>query len=444
MSHFTPNNTFSELYDKYNLVETLFTGTSAMRSAGQTYLPKEPAEATSNYNSRLNRSVLFPTYSKTIKTAVGKAFSRPVNIELPTSLDFLKYNVDGSGSTMERFVKDLTQDAINYGITYLLVDYPVLDPNSTLADERAAGALPYWVNIKPTQVLEISASYLDGLLQLTYFRFNEVVEDTDNLENNESIEQVKEFILLEDRSVQYVIYRKDKQGKEYIYDTNIIRGIDLIPIIPVYGNKTIPFHGSPVLMDLAQLNVTHWQMYSDYLNIVHATSVPMLVIKGYTEQTNPDGSVQELVISPNSAIKLTDPTGDVKWVEINGSGITAAKEALNDLEAKMSLNGLELTASANNIASETATGRLIDAATANSILKTICMDVEVAVLQAILYSAIYIDAPVEPTSIEVTINSTFLVDKMYSDIVELYKNGLLTQEEALAEIKSRGLLKSQD
>ena len=440
MSNFKPTTVFSNLHNKWSLTDTLWAGTDAMRDAGTQYLPREPAEAVANYNARLNRSVLLPAYTKTIKTAVGKAFSRPMNIELDNSVAFLTDNVDGSGTSLERFAKELTQDAINFGVSYILVDYPVLDPNATLADERAAGALPYWVNIKPTSVLEISASYLEGKLELTYFRFLETVEDLDELENNYAVEQVKEFTLTEEREVVYTIYRKDKDNKEYIYDSNTITGINLIPIVPVYGNKIGPFLGSPALYDLAQLNVTHWQMYSDYLNIIHSTGVPMLVVKGFTADTDEAGNKQELVISPNSAIHLSDPQGDVKWVEISGQGIKTMRDAIADLELNMSMNGLELTVQ-NGTGGETATGRLIDAATATSILKSICMDVESALYQAVVYSGLFLGE--DATLSTVTINSQFLVDSQYADIIELYKNGLLTQEEASAEIKARGLLKTQ-
>lgn len=438
-THFDSNKTFTALASAYNLVDTLTAGTSAMKAAGILYLPREPAEAPQNYQIRLNRSILNPIYSRTVKTAVGKAFIKPMSVTLPVGTEFLDINVDGNGSSIERFTKELLTDAINYGITYLMVDYPVTNPNGTLADERSAGALPYWVNIKPTQVCDISTGYINGTIKLTYFRFLEIVDEIDNEGIMSTVEQAKEFIALQDNTVMYNIYRKDNTDKEYLYDTNILIGVDIIPIIPVYGNKVSNYHGSPVLLDLAQMNVTHWQMYSDYLNIIHSAQVPMLLIKGYQPITNEDGSVEEIIISPNSAIKLADPTGDVKWIEVTGGGISAGKIAIDDLEIKMSLNGLELTIpSYSSNQPETATGRIIDAAIASSMLKGIIIDVQHAIGQAIVLSCAYVG--VTPTGLDVNISTDFAVTIEYQDIVALYQAGLITSTEASQEIKARGIV----
>lgn len=59
-------------------VRALRGGVDAMRSAGQTYLPKEELESTSDYQARLARSWLFPALDKATKDQADKVFAKPV------------------------------------------------------------------------------------------------------------------------------------------------------------------------------------------------------------------------------------------------------------------------------------------------------------------------------------------------------------------------------
>lgn len=46
-------------------IEALLGGTSAMRKAKETYLPKQPAESDDDYAYRLSTSTLFPAFERT-------------------------------------------------------------------------------------------------------------------------------------------------------------------------------------------------------------------------------------------------------------------------------------------------------------------------------------------------------------------------------------------
>lgn len=432
MSHFKPSQKFIHLGEKYTKVQTLVGGTDAMREAGTVYLPKEPAEADANYKARLIRAVLFPAYSRTIKSSVGKAFAKPMQVKANDQLMPLVDNADAAGTSLETFAKELLEDAINYGITYLLTDYPVIDPNGTLADERVLGAFPYFVNIKATSVLDLRVGYVDGIAQLTYFKFIENVT-----EGSDTIEQVKEFTL-ENGIVTYNIYRKDpKNHQEFLYDTGVLMGLDFIPITPVYGNKTANYTGEPTLYDLAELNIAHWQTFSDYRNIVHAVSCPILVLKGVHETVDENGYKQEVVISPNSAMRVP-AEGDVKWVEVSGGSITAAKDALDDLESKMAVMGLELTVP--RATAETATGRILDAAESNSLLKSIATDLEWAIYSAFCFAGQYIGVDGTPTEVEINTDYTVSLAGDMTTVMDMYREGLLSAKEVIQEAKNRQML----
>jgi len=436
--HFKASKTFENLHDKYTIVDDVWEGTEAMRREGNTYLQKEPKETSANYQMRLDRSVMEPVFKRVIMQSVGKAFTKPIQVDgVPSSLEPLIFNADQSGTSLESFSKDILNDAIKYGITYLLTDFPVIEPNSTLADERLAGAYPYFVNIKPTQVLDLSVGYIDGLAQLINFRFFEEVSEYDGF-TTVSQYQVKQFSFDESGNVSYTIWREDKNGNEYLYDKNIIRNMKRIPITPVYANKISPFLGEPTLLDLAYLNIQHYQKTSDVDVALHYGAMPMLVIKGMKDQIDPTTgeSTNEIVISPNSGFHV-DSDGDVSWLELNGSGISTYMQNINELKASMSLLGLELTTP--KAIHETATGRLLDEHTKNSILKVITIDLASSLERALWYAGQYMAEEVDAT---VTIDTTLTVtpDAGIENVLAMVKAGILTPSQALKEITERRLL----
>lgn len=437
--HFRESATMQELGAQYVLVNDLYGGTEAMRDAGTLYLPKEPMESARNYKDRLGRSTLTPVYKRTIKKAVGKAFSRPMTVTGPSALDPLKDNADGAGTSLETFAKQLLDDAINYGITYILVDYPRMGDVANLAQERASGAFPYFVEIKPTQVLDLRVDYINNKAQVVYFRFYESLMDYDSDGVTQiAVEQAKEIFLGDDGNVYFNTYRKKAAGQEEIVESGQIVGLNVIPIVPVYGNKTQPFMGTPTLIDLAYMSVKHWQKQSDLDWNEHFGLTPMLALKGLENKADPETGKKDtdaFAVSASMVINL--PTdGDIKWVTADATGIKAGQDSLDRLLREMSEAGLELT-SAQTTGAETATGRIIDASESNSILKGIVLDLEWSLYNAMLIAGEYIG--VNATDTEIKLDTTYTVFNQtdMTFLLELHKAGIITDEEIREELKTR-------
>lgn len=444
VKYFKKVDTFQNLSFQFDLVDTLIGGTSEMIAAGELYLPREPAESPESYRIRLKNSTLLPAYKRTIAKAVGKAFAKGMNVGLPQPLEYLKDSVDGSGTSMETFAKQLLHSAINYGVTYILTDMPSVDTNNiTRADVINYNIVPYLVQIKPTQVLDLKTDFVGANIRLTYFRF---IEDTVEYSADgllqKTVSQVKEFTLTEDERVVCTVYRKDNSGLEKLHETFEMTGFSGIPITPVYGNKIAPYLGSPVLIDLAFLNIKHWRQQSDYDFSMHYAMTPILALKGFNQTPDADGNITQFVLSANTAIVLP-AEGSVDWVKGDASVMQQGRESLKHLEEQMDNYGLELT-TAQAGGGTTATGRLIDAAESNSILKTIATDLEWSLFNAILIAGELIGVDATETSID--LDKTYTVSN-HTDLallIQLFEKGILTREEVRQELATRRVIMSEN
>lgn len=441
---FNKSSIFAQLADKWEIVETLSGGTDSMREAGTRFLKQNPKESNAKYLDRLSRATLTNRYLRTIEKGVGKAFARKMNISVPDAIEPILYNIDGQGTSLESFTKNLLHDIINYGVMYVLTDVPDSDIQ-TLEDYRNKQVLPYCVSINPTQLLDLSVDYIDNKLQLTNFRYYEALSAYSDTNQEITVERVRNYTLI-DGVVHWEVWEKDSNGAEYLSDHGIM-SIPYIPITPFYGKKEQPFIGSPVLMELAHLNIKHWWKQSDLDWNEHYGLTPILAIKGMDTGTDPttgESKVSDFTVGASTVIALPD-NGGLSWTSADSSGIKAAQDSLDRLLKEMDEAGLELTTRQEG-GMETATGRILDASEANSILKGIITDLNWQLYQVLLTVCEYMN--VDGTDIDVSVDTTYTTSAVsftqdLTLLKDLYKDGIITLQEMRLELQARKLFISE-
>ena len=427
--------------DKMELVDTLWGGTAAMRDAGTQYLPKEPEEESKNYTTRLERTVLFPAYKQAVKTNTGKLYLQDVVVNDSTpEMDEMSDSVDEDDNDITNFATSLTESAIHMGCSYILVDYPVMNQNSTLKDERDSGGRPYWVLIDQLQVLEATPVMVKGKRQLGVFRFKENVAYREGKFSVKYHEQIKQFTLMADLTVMYSVYRK-QDGQWKLYDEGLLTGMDEIPVAAANANPAGFMVGSPLFYDLAEENVLNWQMRSDYNNIVHHSQVPMLMIKGVQTSYDEGGNRNNTVtISPNTVIEFTDPNADASWVEVNGKAAQVGADSLVQSERRMGLMSLELLI--NTDSKSTATAAKIDAMESYSVLQSIGKTIEQTLDKAIDLTYKYIGKTNPGTMTTINLDDAVVTGSIddIDYLLRMKDANLLTEKTTLSEIKRRGMV----
>ena len=324
--------------ESLKIVEALWGGTRTMRDAGKDYLPQEPGEAKRDYENRRDRSVLTNAFKKTINTYVGRIFEDKVEIDDASFNDFSE-NVDMEGRSFHRFSYDLSKYALRDGLRFILVEAPVADGVKTRADESKAGIRPYFVEVDRRKYLGAIVEVIGSQKTIVQFRMLETVFEGGDEFTQVAIEQIR---VIEPNQVR--IYRKNDKGDWLLHET-IVTSIDFVPVVPVYTDRSDHLESSPPLMDLAWLNIEHWQKSSDHNNILHVARVPILHWAGYKPVLDAEGSEIDLTIGPNTLAKSTDPQATLTYTEIQGDG--ALEMGMKDtgaLEARMVSAGAEFTA----------------------------------------------------------------------------------------------------
>lgn len=430
----TPSKAVLAMRAAWDLSDVLLGGTDAMRSAGQAYLPKWPAEDEKSYEERLKTAVLFPAYQRTVATLTGKPFSKPVTIgeDVPEELKGYCENIDLEGRNLHTFASDVLERALGLGMSFVLVDFPVRpDGVRTQADEQKAGLRPYAVHIHPRQVLGWKQRKHGGQWSLAQFRFMEAIEEDDGAYAAREVEQVR---VLEPGKWQ--THRKNDKGEWVLHEEGTTT-LKYIPLAVAYGQRTGFMSARPPLLEMAHLNVAHWQSASDQQTILHVARVPILTVTGAQDTIGKNGDVipWQFQVGASAAVKL--PTGaEMKFVEHEGKAIEAGAKDLKDLEERMRQAGAELLVIDNKL---TATQVSAENAVGMCALQRIGESVEDALDQVLQFMADWIK---EPQGGHVELFDDYAASSLSDAATQMIKDwvaaGLLSKEAAFKELQRRG------
>jgi len=374
----TSIDTTSVLYDKmaedWALPMALAGGAKAMRSAGEKYLPKEPLEDEKSYKARLERTFLHNAFGEALDGLAGQVFSRDILLtDESETISNITTDIDMCGYSLSRFAKNVFKTGETFGLSHILVDVPSGITANNLAEQRALGVRPYFVEVAPTQLF---AWKHDDLGRLYHIRFKESVVVEKDQYTDEYVEQIR-VIETNFSSSFYQIWRKSKDGKKWELYEEGERTLPGIGLSTVYLNKTGELQGSCPLNELAWLNLEHWQSASDQKNILHMARVPRLFAKCLGEEgikSMQEHGISQFIVSENEH-------GEASWIEHSGKAIESGEKDLERLEIKMAKHSLEPMV--KRTGNETATAKAIDTAKGDTRLQDWAIGLQDGVINAL-------------------------------------------------------------
>lgn len=425
--------------EDWAIIDDLMGGTKAMRAAGKRRLPQWPKEENDAYKERLALSTLLPVLSETVQNMTGRVFAESITLgdDIPESIQAYMQNIDRQGNNLQVWAQSFFSIALSHGLCHALIDYPNTtdkDGNPlvrTAAEEKAANVRPYAVMVTPQQVIGWRSSEVDGEHSLTKFWYMEAIETDDGDFGVTQTPQVRVLVPGAWSVYQQVTGTDGK--KVWVVTSEGKNSLDIIPLATLYTKRTGFMTAKPPLLELAHLNVKHWQSQSDQDNILHVARVPMLAISGI------DDATWELKVGTSNATKL--PTGgDMKWVEHTGASIEAGRNSLNDLQDDMRVAGAKLLEK-DKQSTKTATQATAEEAQEMSPLQTMAGQLEDAVDQMLQLFALYTK---QEEGGHVKVNGNFDVDFAPETSLPLLLNmaaqGRLSDETLFSEYQRRGVI----
>ena len=421
----------------WEIMKAVTLGTEYLRENSQAFLPLEPREDYDAYLSRVNRAVFSPYTQRLIRAATGLILRKPITIiGDPYWTDVFVKDVDGCGSDLDEYARRSLICALTYGHSNTLVDFPAPTGAISLAEERNQNRRPYWIEVDPANIhgwrLDREVNY--GKLIQVRIAEKAVVPD------GEFGEKVYDQIRVIEPG-RYRIYRKKETTKDMYTQNEEFAGnfdspaneqeyevlesgefsLGEIPLVTVYAGKTDTMTSKPPLLDIAYLNLTHFQRQADLIHSLHVASQPLLVMEGWDDQT------KDMAISVNYAM-ATQPGNKVYYVEPAASAFEAQAAEIQELQLQMATLGIS-TLSQQKFVAESADARRLDRVDTNSMLSMVSLDLEQKMQKAFDLSANYLG--LEPP--EIKISRDFDIDRLIGQditaLTSLFDQQVIDREE---------------
>ena len=443
-----PHPAYAEMAKDWALPDALNGGTPAMRAANKTFLSQEPRESGAAYNIRLNRSFLFSGYSSTVKMLSAKPFQKEITLSSDVSpqLTAIIDDIDLGGCNVSKFASNVFKDAMNHGLSHILIDMPARDVNEHVdkASQAALNIRPYFVHVTAESLINWTSERRNGVQVLTSATI------ATKTWRNKGNTQEQVFVYTVIYETQIDVYEAMKQSETPKLVKSTANTLGVVPLVTHYANRTGFMTGKPPLTDLAYTNLAHWQSGSDQRNILRVARVPFLLATGFDSEQATDGDGIDiagtselesvLTVSPNSMAASTNEKANLRFVEHGGSGIEAGERDLAMLKEEMAIQGATFILPKKG--NTTATEYKGNSGSIQSELQAIvvCFQDTLNTAMVFVHKWLGIEEPDYKLEVHKDFNAS-LEDKSSVDLLlKARQAGQITQKTFLTELKRRNIL----
>jgi hypothetical protein len=436
-SPFTRTRAVLDMMRGWEIMKAVSLGTEYLRENSETFLPLEPREDYTAYLARVNRAVFSPFTQRLVRAAAGLILRKPIVLEGdPYWSEIFAKDVDGCGSDLDEYARRLLICALTYGHCHTLVDFPAPTGARSLAEERALNRRPYWIEIDPQNVYGWRLDREVNYGKLIQVRIAEKAVVPDGRFGEKVYDQIRVI-----EPGRYEIYRQLESRKDMYgqmpypnsFDTTGSAGgayeiiesgaysLGDIPLVTLYSNKVDTLVSKPPLLDIAYLNLAHFQRQADLIHSLHVASQPMLVLEGWDDQT------KDLAISVNYALAM-QPGNKAYYVEPASSAFEAQSAEIKELQMQMATLGIS-TLSQQKFVAESADARRLDRVDTNSMLSMVSLDLQQTLQGAFNLAANYLQ--LEPP--KVYVSRDFDIDRLIGQditaLTTLFAQQVIDREE---------------
>lgn len=318
-------------------------GQDAVHKAGQTYLPALTGQNAKAYESFKNRTPFFNATQRTIDGLVGMVYRKYPTAVAPDAMAEILDDLTLEGESADLVSKEFLREVVSVGRVGALVEYPRMEEGiPTLAQASAMNLRPYVVEYKAEQIENWRTARVNNKLQPVMVKLRETVTEWEGYEPAD-VDQIRYLLLDEGRYIQRV-YRKTKEKDWEQYGPDIVplrRGapLDFIPFVCFGPNELSLEVEKPPIMDLVEMNLSHYRTCADYENGAHFCGVPTPILAGFQF----DEKDSDVALGGN-AIVSADPNANASFLEFTGQGLTALKDLKIEKEAQMAALGSRMLA----------------------------------------------------------------------------------------------------
>lgn len=272
---------YSYMLPTVTMVRDAVEGDPAIKWRKEHYLPasfaKKDGEYTPHYKEYLARAYFMGVTGRTKEALVGMVFRKAPTHEMPTPLENLLEDIDGSGQSLDQIAKEMIGELMEAGKQYLLVDYPEAEEGMDSETEQRLGLRPTIAAYPFESLINWRFEGIKGRQMLTMAVLRESV-DTGTDEFGHDTDYRYRVLRLRDGVYTQQVYDEGGVSITDEYSPRMAGGapFDHIPLHIAGAKSNLPGKDMPPLYDIARVNIGHYQNTANTEESGYIGTQPML------------------------------------------------------------------------------------------------------------------------------------------------------------------------
>lgn len=339
-----------------------------------------------------------------LRSMMGMVSRLKPALDLPAGMEYMRENATDDGFSVWQLFMRVVAQSVSHGRVPLVVN----------VDENSKGYIaPY----KAESGINWKIGDRDGRKDLILAVFKETRNKGDSDEYGHDVDVVyRVFTLRDGACYTKVVNDKDEvvEGEVALKTALSTRPLlDYIPVIYCGSTDSSPDVDELPLLSMARAAVKSYQLSADYFTSLHQTSHPQPWVSGIEQ------GVDLKVTGPSAAWDL-GPGGECGYLEFQGAGIKAVREAMKDQKGSALEAGAKVMDVGGQESGEARKARQDDQhATLHSIVIT-CAE---AIQQALRYAAEWTGH--DPKQVTFTVPPDFALPSIDSQLLNILRQDVL-------------------
>jgi hypothetical protein len=460
-------NTHPE-YDRaaplWEVVQDCIEGEHRIKAQGDKYLPRPNVTDTSEANKArfaqyVLRAVFYNVTKRTLQGLVGRVFAKDETVMVPTVMEPMLENVDGSGISLMQQAKDTMEKALSVSRCGLMVDFPAVEGVVTRKDEEEGGAKPTILLYGTENIINWKTKKTGSEEKLSLVVLKESTEVGDNEFSHDIQLQYRQlYIDSEDNTFKVKVWRLQSNDavavstnggnlsdyavhEEYTPTDASGNPFDEILFTFVGSLNNDPTVDQPLMLDIANLNVAHYRNSADYEEAAFIVGQPTPYFTGLTPEWVEDVMKGKVQFGSRAGIPL--PEGSSAGL-LQAASNTMIKEAMDTKENQMVALGARLLESSST--QRTATEANLDNVEEVSNLISVAGNVSEAYKTCLRWVSQFVSGAEEEIAFE--LNTDFSNDSLTSQelqaLVSTWQTNGISWVELRHQLKKAGLATEED
>ena len=463
----TPHPHYSALLDQWSRCRDAMNGQDSVktakakkgsRSLGDKYLPRLPAQTDDEYKAYLMRALWFNASGRTRDGLAGLIFAKNPHIDGVGPDDEFLDDMDCEETSLNEFAESLTEEVLGVGRVGVLVDNPnTPDHVKSAADAEAEGIRPYAtiyaaeniINWKTGRVanrtklvqvvLREPYTWPDGTQDVQYreLRLDPIAVPNQNdgqawtytvniwrrpQEDLEAIQKLAQQVRESNGSGNFNPNLRDFEivPDEFVIPLAQGRRVSQIPFWFINARDTKTNPGKPPLLDLVDVNFSHYRTMADLEHGRFFCGLPTPVFSGFNFD-------EHSLIKLGSMAGIEGPAGArAEYLEFRGDGLQALERAAEQKQLMIARLGSRILQE-DKRAVEAAETLQIRTSAENSVLASIAHAISRALSEVVEFMLFWRDG-VENPEVSFQLNTEYTPAKMDGPTMVAYLQAVQSGE----------------